>query len=251
LKQFGPLTAGVTFSWRYREKPQPANTKFPIPAVDAPNLRGATDLGFKMAPIDGPADVTALRTAVEAGVVKVLFVLDPGPEGSIGETDWIVAARHAGKITTLIVQGVLKTALAEAADILLPGCAFVEKDATFTNITGHVQSASRVITPPGDAAEDWQILSKIAVALGATIAESTASAIRQSIATSLSTLPGYSALTDIAFARPVSARQDLQSSNPSERGKWDTMFQDLPPVKFGDEFGPLERADVFPLRLVE
>ncbi|MEO6224201.1 MAG: 2Fe-2S iron-sulfur cluster-binding protein, partial [Vicinamibacterales bacterium] len=42
LKQFGPLTAGVTFSWRYREKPQPANTKFPIPAVDAPNLRGAT-----------------------------------------------------------------------------------------------------------------------------------------------------------------------------------------------------------------
>jgi hypothetical protein len=64
-------------------------------------------------------------------------------------------------------------------------------------------------------------------------------------------VPGYAALTDIAFARPVSARQYLQSSNPSERGKWDTMFQDLPPVKFGEEFGPLERADVIPLRLVE
>ena len=251
LKQFEPLTGGVTFSWRHREKPQPPDTKFRIPAVDAPNLRGARDLGFKMAAIDGPADVGTLRTAVDSGAVKVLYVMDTGHEGSIGDTDWILAAKQAGKITTLIVQGVLKTALAEAADILLPGSAFVEKDVTFTNMTGHVQSSSRVITPPGDAAEDWQILSKVAVALGATVAETSASAVRQSIATALSAVAGYAALTDIAFARPVSARDYLQSSNPMERGKWDTMFQDLPPVKFGEEFGPLERADVIPLRLVE
>ena len=251
LKQFAPLTGGVTFSWRHREKPQPPDTKFRIPAVDAPNLRGASDLGFKMAPIDGPADVTELRTAVEAGAVKVLYVIDTGHEGSIGDTDWILAAKQAGKISTLIVQGVLKTTLAEAADIVLPGCAFVEKDVTFTNMTGHVQSSSRVITPPGDAAEDWQILSKVAVALGGTLAETSASAIRQSIATALSAVSGYAVLSDMAFARPVSAREYLQSSNPSERGKWDTMFQDLPPVKFGEEFGPLERADVIPLRLVE
>jgi NADH-quinone oxidoreductase subunit G len=251
LKQFAPLTGGVTFSWRHREKPQPAGTKFRIPAVDAPNLRGASDLGFTMAPIDGPADSSELRTAVDAGAVKVLYVMDTGHEGSIGDTGWILAAKQAGKIGTLIVQGVLKTTLAEAADIVLPGCAFVEKDVTFTNMTGHVQSSSRVITPPGDAAEDWQILSKVAVALGGTLAETSASAIRQSIATALSAVPGYAALADMAFARPVSAREYLQSSNPSERGKWDTMFQDLPPVKFGEEFGPLERADVIPLRLVE
>ena len=33
-------------------------------------------------------------------------------------------------------------------------------------------------------------------------------------------------------------------------GKWDTMFQDLPPIKFGDDFGPIPRADVIPLKLV-
>jgi NADH-quinone oxidoreductase subunit G len=202
LKQFAPLTGGVTFSWRHREKPQPAGTKFRIPAVDAPNLRGASDLGFTMAPIDGPADSSELRTAVDAGAVKVLYVMDTGHEGSIGDTDWILAAKQAGKIGTLIVQGVLKTTLAEAADIVLPGCAFVEKDVTFTNMTGHVQSSSRVITPPGDAAEDWQILSKVAVALGGTLAETSASAIRQSIATALSAVPGYAALADMAFARP-------------------------------------------------
>ncbi len=251
LKQFGSLTGGVTFGWRYREKPQPANTKFRIPAVDAPNLRGAIDLGFMMAAIDGPADVSELRAAVDAGRVKVLYVMDTGPEGSLGETDWIVAARAAGKVTTLIVHGVLRTALSEHADIVLPGCAFVEKDATFTNMTGHVQTASRVITPPGDAAEDWQILSKVAVAFGADMTESSAGAVRQAIASALSAVPGYAKLSEVAFSRPVSARQYMQASNPSERGKWDSMFQDLPPVKFGEDFGPLPRADVIPLRLVE
>ena len=41
-------------------------------------------------------------------------------------------------------------------------------------------------------------------------------------------LDGVSAVT---FGRPVEARHWLQASNPSERWKWDFMFQDLPPVK--------------------
>ena len=249
LRQFGGLTGGVTFSWRYREKPQSMNTKFRIPAVDAPNLRGVRDLGFKVAPVDGPADVTGLRAAVDTGAVKLLYVIDTGPDGSLGDTEWILAARQAGKISTLIVQGVLKTELAEAADIVLPGCASVEKDATFTNMTGHVQASSRVIMPPGDAVEDWQILSKVALALGGAVAEGSASAIRQAIAAELANVPGYAALADVVFSRPVAARQYLEASNESARGKWEEMF--LAPVKFGDDFGPLPRADVFPLRQVD
>jgi len=64
-------------------------------------------------------------------------------------------------------------------------------------------------------------------------------------------VPGYAALREVAFSRPVSARHWLQASNPSERWKWDFMFQDLPPVKFGEDFGPLPRAEVIPLRKVE
>jgi hypothetical protein len=29
------------------------------------------------------------------------------------------------------------------------------------------------------------------------------------------------------------------------------MFQDLPPVKFGEDFGPLPRADVIPLKVLK
>jgi len=251
LKQAVGGTANITISWRTREKPQPPNTKFKVPAIDAPNVRGARDLGFAAGDGTGAADVSTLRAAVDAGQVGVLYVVDSGPDGSIGETDWIVAARESGKIKTLIVQGVLRTPLVDGADIVLPGSAFVEKDATYTNMTGHVQAASRVIPPPGDAGEDWQILGKLAPIFGTTVAFASATAIREAIARELNATPGYAALAAIGFARPVSARHWLQASNPSERWKWDFMFQDLPPVKFGEDFGPLPRAEVIPLKEVK
>ena len=248
LRQISSGTGGVTLGWRHREKPQPRETKFHIPAVDAPNLNGARDLGFTIGPIDGPADVTPLRAAVDAGEVRVLYVFDPGPDGSIGDTEWIVAARQAGRIAVLIVHGVLNTPLTEAADIVLAGSAFVEKDATYTNMTGHVQAASRVIAPPGDAGEDWQILMKLGLVFGQNLTYASGVAVREAIATELASLPAYAALGSTSFSRPIAARHWLQASNPSERWKWDFMFQDLPPVKFGEDFGPLPRADVIPLK---
>ncbi len=251
LKQISAGTGGVTLSWRHREKPQPEHTKFTIPALDAPNLRGARDLGLTEAAGTGPADVSSLRSAVESGRVKVLYVFDPGPDGSIGDTSWILAARRDGKLQTLIVQGTLKTPLAEAADILLAGSAWVEKDATYTNMTGHVQASSRVIEPPGDAGEDWQILSKLGAVFGVNLAYESGQAVRAAIAAALSDVPGYAGLGETTFSRPVAARHWLTASNPSERWKWDFMFQDLPPVKFGEDFGPLPRAEVIPLKEVK
>jgi NADH-quinone oxidoreductase subunit G len=251
LREISARTGGVTLGWRAREKPQPAATRFKIPAVDAPNVHGAKDLGFAVADVGGPADVSALRAAVESGRVKVLYVLDPGPDGSIGDTDWILGARAAGRIPTLVVQGVLHTPLADAADIVLPGSAFVEKDATYTNMTGRVQATSRAIPPPGEAGEDWQILLKVGIALGASVSFGSAPAVREAMSQALSAVPAYGALRSVAFSRPVSARHWLQASNPSERWKWDFMFQDLPPVKFGDDYGPLARADVIPLTEVK
>jgi NADH-quinone oxidoreductase subunit G len=251
LRQVAAQAGGVTFGWRHRDKPQPANTKFRIPAVDAPNLRGARDLGFAVGATDGAADLSGLRQAVDAGQVKVLYVFDPGPDGSIGDTSWIVDARAAGRIATLVVQGVLQSALTNAADVVLPGSAWVEKDVTFTNATGHVQASSRVIERPGEAGEDWQILMKLGIVFDVAVNFASADAIRAAIAHDLAAVPGYDALAAIGFSRPVSARHWLQASNPSERWKWDFMFQDLPPIKFGDDYGPLPRADVIPLKAVE
>jgi NADH-quinone oxidoreductase subunit G len=253
IRQIAAGTGGVTIGWRHREKPQPRATKFRIPAIDAPNVRGARDLGFNVGAAgtiepEGPAK---LRAAVEAGQVKVLYVFDPGPDNSVGDSEWILAARKAGRIKTLMFQGALHTPLADASDIVLPGSAWLEKDASYTNMTGQVQAASRVMPPPGEAGEDWQILMKLGVVFGTTVSYASAVAVREAIARELSALRGYAALPALSFSRPVPARHWLQTSNPSERWKWDFMFQDLPPIKFGDDFGPLPRADVIPLKEIK
>ena len=85
---------------------------------------------------------------------------------------------------------------------MLPGAAFVEKDATYTNMTGHVQAAARVIQPPGDAGEDWQILMKLGVVFGVNLAYASGVAVREAIARDSRSVPGYAALPSLTFARP-------------------------------------------------
>src|SRR5262245_34851754 len=224
---------GVAVSWRRRSKPQPPNVKFTIPADDAPNVQGAIDLGFPVKRTSsGDPDLAAFRKLVESGSIKALYVFDPGPDGSIGDVSWIVEARKSGKLAHLIVQGVLLTDLAKAADVVLPGAAWVEKDASYVNQQGRLQGAARAMTPPGESMEDWQIFVNVGVALGAPLTYASSQEVRADIAAALPHNERYAGLTTLAFAHPVPARTWLQASNPSERWKWDFMFQDLPPVKF-------------------
>jgi NADH dehydrogenase/NADH:ubiquinone oxidoreductase subunit G len=93
-----------------------------------------------------------------------------------------------------------------------------------------VQAASRAIATPGEAREDWQILTNMGRALGLQLGYQSSADVRRAIAAALPNGP-YATAESIPFSRPVSARNWLQASNPSERWKWDFMYQDLPPVK--------------------
>ena len=249
---WGTPENGVAVSWRHREKPQPPGVKFKIPPVDAPNVNGASDLGFPVRASDaGIPDVSAFRADVEQGRIAALYVLDPGPDGSIGDVAWIAEARRSGKLGLLIVQGALLTGLAQAADVVLPGASWVEKDASYVNGAGRLQAAARAIAPPGDAQEDWQVLVNVGLALGAALTYTSSAAVRGDLAGALSGNPRYAGLTTLAFARPVTARHWLQASNPSERWKWDFMFQDLPPVKFAGLSAATSLREPLTLRKVE
>jgi NADH-quinone oxidoreductase subunit G len=58
---------------------------------------------------------------------------------------------------------------AAAADIILPGASYAEKDGTYVNTEGRVQFAEKAVFAPGDAREDWTILRALADALGVTV----------------------------------------------------------------------------------
>jgi NADH-quinone oxidoreductase subunit G len=224
----------IAASWRVTPKTQPAGTRFKVPGVDAPNVNGARIFGFAAGAVGDPQgepDLDALRAAAQAGRISALYVFDPGPPGSLGDARWILEARAAGRLPLLIVQGVVLTDLARAADFVLPGASYVEKEASYTNEQGRLQGAARAIPAPGEAMEDWQILVNLSAALGVPFDYTSPAHVRSDIAARVGSVPGLEGLTTLAFGRPVSARHWLQTSNPSERWKWDFMFQDLPPVK--------------------
>jgi anaerobic selenocysteine-containing dehydrogenase len=246
--------AGISVSWRVAPKQQPPQTKFKVPAVDAPNVNGARAFELAAGKVGEPqtaADITALRAAVDAGRVLALYVFDPGPDGSIGDTSWIVAARATGRLPLLIVHGVLMTDLARAADFVLPGASYVEKEASYTNDQGRLQGTARAMAPPNDAMEDWEIIVNLGVGLGVPFDYTASAHIRGDIAARYRDAKGLEGLTTLAFARPMHAKHWLQASNPSERWKWDFMYQDLPPTKFSGEPFSTNFGDVIPLKEVK
>jgi NADH-quinone oxidoreductase subunit G len=229
---------GIAISWRYQEKAQPQGTKFLVPAVDAPNVAGAHDLGLLDAG-RSRANLGHLRGAIERGGVEALYVFDPGPEGSAGDLSWLVDARRNGTLPLLVVHGVLMTPLAAAADVVLPGAAWLEKEATYTSGGGLVRGAARVLPPPGEAMEDWQTFVVLAAAFGLALQYETGSQLRHDVAAALAGKSAYDGLAGFAFSQPIATRSSLQASNPSERWKWDVLFRDLPPVKTNP---PMERG---------
>jgi NADH-quinone oxidoreductase subunit G len=245
---FGLPETGVAIGWRYREKPQPPNAQFKISPLDAPNVNGARDLGFPVKASDkGEADISEFKADVESGRVQALYVFDPGPEGYMGDVSWVIEARRSGKLPLLIVQGVLMTPLANAADVVLPGASWVEKDGAYVNGQGRLQGAARVINPPGEAQEDWQVFVNVGLALGAALSYTSSAAVRGDLAAALTGNERYAGLANLAFARPVPAKHWLQASNPSERWKWDLMFQDMPPVKFAARPGSISWFNGLPV----
>ncbi|HYU78818.1 MAG TPA: molybdopterin-dependent oxidoreductase, partial [Vicinamibacterales bacterium] len=222
----------VHVGWRRSAKRQPPDTKFRVPATDAPNVAGAGDFGLAVgAGNEGEADLSLLRAAVEQRHVSVVYIVDPGPDGSLGDVTWLIEAKRNGTIPVVIYQGVLATELAGVADVVLPGAAWVEKDATYTNENGMLQAASRVLNPPGEAVDDWQILTSVAAALGLPFTYTSSQQVRVDIALAMANVPSYAELAGQVFNRPLPLRHWLQASNPMERWKWNLMFQDAPPVK--------------------
>ena len=56
---------------------------------------------------------------------------------------------------------------AQLADVVLPGCAYTEKSATWVNTEGRVQMGRNAVGLPGASREDWKIVRAASEYLGA------------------------------------------------------------------------------------
>jgi len=106
---------------------------------------GGLDLGF--VPGERGRDVSGMLTAAEQGELDVVYLLGADEI----DTD------RLGK-SFVIYQGHHGDAGAHVADVILPGAAYTEKNASYVNTEGRVQLARLAAQPPGEAREDWTIL---------------------------------------------------------------------------------------------
>jgi len=70
---------------------------------------------------------------------------------------------------------------ARRADVILPGAAYTEKDATYVNTEGRVQRGRRAVFPPGDAREDWTIVRALSEVLGKKLPYDSLGQLRQKL----------------------------------------------------------------------
>jgi NADH-quinone oxidoreductase subunit G len=79
----------------------------------------------------------------------------------------------------VIYQGHHGDKAAARADVILPGAAYTEKNATYVNLEGRPQTARQAVFPPGDAREDWKILRALSEVLGKALPYDTLAQVRE------------------------------------------------------------------------
>ncbi len=102
--------------------------------------------------------VEAMHAAAE-GEVRAVYVMGENPMMSDPNTSHVERALRA--LDLLVVQDIFPSETAFLAHVILPAASSLEKDGSFTNTERRVQLISRVLTAPGHALPDWQIIAEI------------------------------------------------------------------------------------------
>ena len=95
--------------------------------------------------------------AFARGDVKVMWVQTTNPWVSIPNLKRIERSPGDGRF--LVVSEIYPTPTTEAADLVLPSAAWVEREGVFGNTERRTQQWNKLVEPPGEAREDaWQII---------------------------------------------------------------------------------------------
>lgn len=130
---------------------------------------GGMDVGF--VPGDNGRDLNGILSGAEKGEIDFVYLLgaDELPMERLGKA-------------FVVYQGSHGDAGAMRADVILPGAAYTEKNATYVNTEGTMQRTRLAVFPPGDAREDWTIIRALSEVLGHKLAQDTLAQVRDRLA---------------------------------------------------------------------
>lgn len=103
--------------------------------------------------------------AAEAGTLRAMYLM--GEDKVLADSDQGRLHKVLSGLEFLVVQDLFLTRTAEYADVVLPAAASLEKEGTFVSTERRIQRLYRALEPLGDSKPDWEIIQRIANALGA------------------------------------------------------------------------------------
>jgi NADH-quinone oxidoreductase subunit G len=143
---------------------------------------GALDLGF--VPGANGRDLAGILEAAASGAIEIVYLMgaDEFDTAALGNAFVIYQGHHGDRG-------------AHRADVILPGAAYTEKNATFVNTEGRAQMARQAVFPPGEAREDWKIVRALAEAMGVKLPYDSLGQLRRRLAEASPTFRAIDAVT--------------------------------------------------------
>jgi NADH-quinone oxidoreductase subunit G len=121
---------------------------------------GALDVGF------------VSQSGMKTEDMDVVFLLNSDEKSTVSS---------CSKESFVVYQGHHGDLGAHRADVILPGSAYTEKNATYVNMEGRVQQTNQSVFPVGDAKEDWKILRALSERVGGVLPYDSLLDLRQRI----------------------------------------------------------------------
>jgi assimilatory nitrate reductase catalytic subunit len=106
-----------------------------------------------------------LFEAVGRGEIKAIWIMATNPVASLPNADAVRAALKACELS-VVSEAVRASDTVDACRVRLPALAWAEKDGTVTNSERGISRQRPFLPPPGEARQDWWILSEVAARLG-------------------------------------------------------------------------------------
>ncbi|MCE2926997.1 MAG: NADH-quinone oxidoreductase subunit NuoG [Rickettsiales bacterium] len=175
---------------------------------------GALDAGF--VPMKDGKDMAGIFDGCKKETLKLVYLL------GADEFDMNLLGR-----TFVIYQGHHGDDGAQRADVILPGAAYTEKDATYVNLEGRAQRAKRCVFPPGQAKDDWAIIRALSDALGKSLPYNTIEQLRARMA---KLAPSFAAINQITSGVWQGAPKNLGSISGAVFEPFITNFYMTDPI---------------------
>jgi NADPH-dependent sulfite reductase flavoprotein alpha-component len=149
----------------------------------------------------------AMFEAMAAGEIKACWIICTNPVASVANRQQVIDALQRAELV-ITQDAYLDTETNRYADILLPGALWAEAEGVMINSERNLTLMPKAVEPPGEAMADWQLIARVACAMGYAEGFSYASAeqVFEEIKGAWNPATGY----DIRGASYQQLRQDPQ-----------------------------------------